>query len=469
MSDPAAVLLATRMEDWRRRLIDLSFRNRLINYKPTKSSTLNLSAPGVDLLLADPERTQPFDFFFPPDPEKEIEEPPRSPLHTDLVTDIEDPAKLEKILSNLARRSNAEFEDKALRVLHLAVGFLKWEDIARREQLTSPLILVPIELRRESPRDPYRLYLAADEEIVINPALTVKLEKDVGLDIPEDWAWEDKPIAQELDEIRKAIAETSWTVEESAVLGLFSFQKLVMYRDLQRNEEKVGGHALVRALASGGADSDFHEGFQGVPGEAELDSAQDPRESFSILDADASQRRCIEGAKQGKSFVMQGPPGTGKSQTIANVIAEALGQGKRVLFISEKIAALDVVHKRLAKRGLDDYYLNLHGHNAARKEVVTALHRSLTEELQPRVGAEAPPFDQLLDLRSRLNDACTALHTHDPSLLGRAPFDVFGLLANLDGAPTPAREFEVLESKTPTEESLPGLPSNFRPHRGIGA
>ena len=430
-------LVKGRIEDWRRHLIDLSFRNRLINYRPTKSSTLGIQSPSIHELLADPERREPFDFFIPPDPEGDglASESPAAPEVDEIVTEVDDPKRLEKILSNLARRSNAEFEDKALRVLHLAVGFLEWEDVVRRDQLRSPLILVPVELRRESPRDPYRLYLATDEEIVINPALTVKLEKDVGLDIPEDWAWEDKPIALELDEIREALAETDWTIEESAVLGLFSFQKLVMYRDLQRNEEKVGGHALVRALASGGAGADFHEGFQGVPGEAELDTAQDPRESFSILDADASQRRCIEAAKQGKSFVMQGPPGTGKSQTIANIIAEALGQGKRVLFISEKIAALDVVHKRLASKGLSEFCLKLHGRDAARKEVVNSLHDSLTGMARPREGMSAREFDQLIDARERLNAAVELLHRRSGVLLDMTPREVYAELAPLDGAP----------------------------------
>ena len=430
-------LIKDRIEDWRRHLIDLSFRNRLINYRPTKSSTLEVQSPSIHELLADPERREPFDFFFPPELGEDgaTSEISAFPGVDEIVTGLEEPKRLEKILSNLARRSNAEFEDKALRVLHLAVGFLRWEDVARREQLRSPLVLVPVELRRESPRDPYRLYLATDEEIVINPALTVKLEKDVGLDIPEDWAWEDKPIAQELDEIREATAEAGWTVEESAVLGLFSFQKLVMYRDLQRNEEQVGGHALVRALASGGADPKLHEGFQGVPTEADLDSAQDPRESFSILDADASQRRCIEAAKQGRSFVMQGPPGTGKSQTIANIIAEALGQGKRVLFISEKIAALDVVHKRLASRGLSEFCLKLHGRDAARKEVVNSLHDSLTGMARPHEGMPEREFDQLIDSRGRLNAAVDLLHRRSDVLLDMTPREVYAELAPLDRAP----------------------------------
>lgn len=430
-------LIKDRIEDWRRHLIDLSFRNPLINFRPTKVSTLQIQSPSIHELLADPERREPFNFFVPPDPGEDgvTSEPPAAPRAGEIVTGLDDPKRLEKILSNLARRSNAEFEDKALRVLQLAVGFLEWEDVVRRDQLRSPIILVPVELRRESPRDPFRLYFATDEEIVINPALTVKLEKDVGLDIPEDWTWEDKPVAQELDEVRKAITETNWTVDESAVLGFFSFQKLVIYRDLQRNEGKVAGHALVRALASRGADSNFHEGFQGVPAEAELDSAQDPRDSFSILDADASQRRCIEAAKQGKSFVMQGPPGTGKSQTIANIIAEALGRGKQVLFISEKIAALDVVHKRLATKGLSEFCLKLHGRDAARKEVVDSLHESLTGMSRPHKGMSEREFDQLIDARERLNRAVDLLHSQSDILLGMTPREVYAELAPLDGAP----------------------------------
>ncbi len=434
-------LIQDRIEDWRRRLIDLSFRNRLINYRPTKSSTLQVESPSIHDLLADPERREPFDFFIPPQAQEEgdLQSQPRTePKAGEIVTGLDDPERLEKVLSNLARKSNAEFEDKAIRVLYLAVGFLHWEDVARREQLRSPLILVPAELRRESPRDPYRLYFVDDEEIVINPALTVKLEKDVGLDIPEDWAWEDQPLAKELDEIREAIAGQGWKVVESAVLGLFSFQKLVMYRDLLRNEERVRAHPLIRALASGGAEHDLSDGFQGVPAEDELDSVQDPRTTFSILDADASQRRCIEAAKQGKSFVMQGPPGTGKSQTIANIIAEALGQGKRVLFISEKIAALDVVHKRLARTGLSDFCLKLHGRDAARKEVIESLHRSLTGMDRPRQVMSEREFDQLMDLRERLNTAVELLHRPSEVLLDMTPREVYAELAPLDGAPVVA-------------------------------
>lgn len=444
-------LIRARLGDWRQRLIDLSFRNRLIHYQPTKSTTLQLTAPSIHVLLKDPDRTQPFDFFLPPeldaDPEVDANRGPHlvatdvgitTPRPDEIVTGIEDPKRIKRILDNLARRSKGEFEDKALRILHLAVGFLTWEEPTRRQELRSPLVLVPVELKRESVREPYRLYFAEDEEIVINPALTLKLERDAGITVPEDWAWEEKSVAQELDEIRRAVVDTGWSVDEQAVLGLFSFQKMVMYRDLLLNEGQIVGHSTVRLLAGGSqASSAMHESFNTVPREAELDSAQDPRESFSILDSDASQRRCIEAAKRGCSFVMQGPPGTGKSQTIANIIAEALGEGKQILFISEKIAALDVVHKRLASRGLDDFCLKLHGRNASRREVVGALHESLTEQMRTRVTVGERDFERLVEVRRRLNDAVEDLHRASSVLLGKTLHEVYAELAQLDGAPAP--------------------------------
>lgn len=462
-----AAMIEARMDDWRRRLIDLSFRNRLINYRPTKSSTLELTSPTIHELLVDPERTKPFDFFFPPEPEESdsaatVDDRDDRPAATDLVTTIEDPERLKKVLANLARRSNAEFDDKAIRILHLAIGFLNWTDPVRKEEVRSPLILVPVELHRESARDPYQLFIATDSEIVINPALTVKLEKDAGLALPDDWAWDDQPIEQELDEIRRAVDSTDWTVDEKAVLGMFSFQKLVMHRDLLRNEARIAEHPMIQALAESRPAAEIYDSFNSVPAESELDSARHPSESFSVLDADSSQRKCIEAAKRGCSFVMQGPPGTGKSQTIANIIAEALGDGKRVLFISEKIAALDVVHERLSKPGLDELCLTLHGRNAARKEVVQSLYESLTEQVRPREKVTEMDFARLAELRSRLNDAVKVLHAESPLLLGHSPHQVYAKLAALHNAPAPRQATGAKGPGTESREDLERLSELFR-------
>lgn len=443
-----------RLEDWRRRLIDLSGRNRLIKFPPTRHGALPIESPSVRELLADLERRAPWPIYLAEEPEQGPRRPAiaspgaqpdpspilRDPKPGEIITRERDPKVIRKTLERLARRSTSELEDKAVRVLYLAAGFLDWYDVARSEAVSSPLVLVPVELKRASARKPYELFLAEDEDIVINPALTIKLERDVGLEIPGDWGWEDKPIAEELDEIRQAVASRGWEVREDAVLGIFSFHKLVMYRDLLANEEQVMGHAVVRAFATGSREALAPESGRlgaSVPRAEELDEIQDPETTYSILDADATQRRCIEAAKRNVSFVMQGPPGTGKSQTIANVIAESIGQGKRVLFISEKAAALDVVFNRLAARGLSDFCLKLHGDGAKRREVVSELATSLTSETVPRRAPSPDELGRLADLRRRLNLFVELLHTPSPELLDRSPREVYATLAGLEDAPAP--------------------------------
>jgi Protein of unknown function (DUF4011)/REase_MTES_1575/AAA domain/Protein of unknown function (DUF3320) len=456
MTDRDSVVF-DRIEDWRRRLIDLSYRNRLIKYRPTQASTIEIEAPDLNELLADPGRPAPWRFYFPPDPDEKkdaqleldasdfvdeavvrtAQRGDRAPRPNEIVAKGEDnPRRINRILENLARKSNAEFQDKALRILYVAAGFLDWVDPTRDEFLSSPLILVPVELRRESAGHPYALYFVGDEEVVVNPSLTEKLRRDVKLGVPEEWAWEDKPISVELDEIEEAVSERGWTVRREAVLGLFSFQKFVMYRDLLDNEQQIAAHPAIRSLARQSLVDELSETQINVPVLEELDDAQPPRADHSILDADATQRRCIEACRRGQSFVMQGPPGTGKSQTIANVIADAIGRGKRILFVSEKAAALEVVHKRLAAQGLDEFCLLLHGEHAARREVVESLHHSLTGEIVPRSGMSAHELDRLAQLRELLNSSAQLLHLPMPKLADRSLWDVLGDLAELHNAPS---------------------------------
>ncbi|MBA3839827.1 MAG: DUF4011 domain-containing protein [Thermoleophilaceae bacterium] len=258
-----------RIDDWRRRLIDLSHRNRLIAYKPTKATTLEIVGPALPELLADPDRTTAWRFFLPPEQSVsddaasseaqkvieaatiEAEASHVSRRSNEIEVTERNPKRIARILDNLAKRANTEFQDKALRILYVAAGFLDWYDQQREKAITSPLVLVPVELRRASARDPYGLFFLEDEDIVINPSLTEKLRRDAGLGIPSDWAWEDKPISQELAEIREAIANTPWTVREDSAIGLFSFQKYVMYRDLLDNEATVTAHPMLRSLAQG--------------------------------------------------------------------------------------------------------------------------------------------------------------------------------------------------------------------------
>jgi hypothetical protein len=232
-------------------------------------------------------------------------------------------------------------------------------------------------------------------------------------------------------------AQKGWQLERRLVVSPFSFHKEVMYRDLLNNEAAVSEHQIVQALAVGGKEG-FGLDFDVTP-EDRLDEDAPPEDVVTILDADATQMQCIVAAAAGRSFVMDSPPGTGKSQTIANMIAELLAKGKTVLFVSEKAAALDVVHKRLWAAALDDYCLELHSHKATRKEVARQLGKALEfHPATPSPIAEAARA-HLVRWRAELSNRAAAMNeVRQP--LGRSLHDVIGRIAQLQSlsqAPPP--------------------------------
>jgi hypothetical protein len=428
-----------RLGDWRDRLVDLSRRNPLIHFSGSAATTIWLTAPSLAELTV--EDAPPRTFYIPP-PDEEREKrsrgdaaipwgPPQPPTGH-LVTTRPDGRALHRAVERLARRGRSDFEDKAIRTLHLVAGFLEWHDAAG-ESLLSPVLLVPVTIDRESPRHPYHLAVVDDEEPLINPALSLKLERELGIDLPSDWAWEGKPVNRELDEVEEALRGRGVTMRREAAIGRLNFQKLVMYRDLLEHEERIVRHPLVRTFALGERTQSMRERAEAVPSLETLDDVETVDRTRSILDADSSQRRAILAARNGASFVVQGPPGTGKSQTIANVIAETIADGRTVLFVSEKLAALDVVFNRLKEVGLDQYCLRLHGENAARKEVVEALSVALRTRLRPPADMSQRELGRLAELRGRLNEAVRELHDPRPELLGRTLFEVHGDLARLGG------------------------------------
>jgi very-short-patch-repair endonuclease len=356
--------------------------------------------------------------------------------------------ELLRVLTNLYRRSNAEYSERGLHILHVAFGVLEWRDQDNSDTFRSPLVLLPVELVRSSLREPFKLQ-PIEEDAVLNPALQARLKQDFDFALPpppDDW--EQKDFTAYLKEVETAIAGLpGWRVEAVAVLTLFSFFKGVMYRDLEDNAARVAEHPLVRALA-GEAVGDALAG-EDLPGEDELDAVQAPERTFSVLDADASQRLCIEAALRGHSFVLHGPPGTGKSQTIANLVAEFLANGKKVLFVSEKMAALEVVYKRLRAVGLGDYCLELHSHKASKRAVVNELRRCLEERRQADPQAAADDFAKLQQRREQLNNYVHALHTsREP--LHRSAWWALGELTRTASVPSVAWSLAEGTEMTPT-------------------
>jgi len=432
-----------RVDDWKMKLIDLSRRNRLVYFRPTRSSNLEFSRPGMDAVF---ERLvvkdRHWEIWQPPSEDQPNSGRKKKPKRTQVVPVETEPAQLERILRNLARRSASEYRERGTRILYVTFGMLDWAEAGSRQPVRSPIVLTPVEITRKSSRDLYRIEVpAVEDEAILNPALRLMLENDHKVSLPPLPDFDEQGIYQYLEAVQRSVESLGWKVDLTIQMGLFSFQKLVMYQDLDENAEMVAKHPVVSALA-GVAPPPIVK--NGLPSEGDLDTVVDPRSTFQVLDADSSQQLCIQYALNGQSFVMHGPPGTGKSQTIANMISEFIAHGKSVLFVSEKMAALEVVYNRLKARNLDDFCLELHSHKANKREVVAELKRSLDEHIRTRKGLTDEEVDRLIMRRSQLNIYVSALH-RPRSPIELSAFQLLGRLARVEESPFIPSEYPHFE------------------------
>lgn len=384
----------------------------------------------------------------------------RSHRHADeVVTDIDEGTQLRSILRNLHRRSRTDFEERGVRILFLAFGILKWKEIEQSEIIRSPILLVPVELRRDSVNDPFQL-CPVDEDIVINPALTVKLNDDFNVQlpsVPEDW--DSVSLQKFLTDFEAEIKKYTWSVEEECWLGLFSFHKLVIYHDLKNHTQLLGSHPVVRCLC----EEEKEPVSVDPPAPEDLDKKVTPETSFLVADADSSQLVCIEAVKSGSNLVIQGPPGTGKSQTITNLVAEFIARGKSVLFVSEKMAALEVVFRRLQNANLGHFCLQLHSHRANKRHVIQELYKTYGEQLQPKKGLTEYEARQLVERRKKLNDYVHSLHVVRRPL-GHSVFEVLGWVAELEEITfVPASAFDASSMPPETLDGAEQLAYRLKP------
>ncbi len=441
-----------RIEDWKSRLIDLSKRNNLLYFHKTKRGNLPISSPDAETIFNGLViKKRRLEFWLPPeeaqeetDKTKRVElknasektpaiKEPKKPKINQLVSENFKRTDLEKTLKNLQRRSLLDYRERGVRILYAAFGKLIWIDKETKEQVESPLVLVPLELFKESFRQPFTIGMPpVEDEAVLNPALQVKLKMDFKIDLPalpEDW--ENQKLSAYLDSVAQAVADMGWKVELSVDLGLFSFYKLVIYKDLEANSELVTHHPIIRAIVG---IKDQNLVLEQLPQEKDVDKIEFPEKTYQVLDADSSQRVSIDYALMGQSFVMEGPPGTGKSQTIANIIAECIANGKSVLFVSDKMAALEVVYKRLSEAGLANFCLELHSSKANKQQVVAELKRSLEEHLVPRKLPSIHEFQKMMQYRESLNGYVNALHERRP-YLQKSAYEVLSLISGLERVP----------------------------------
>lgn len=292
-------------------------------------------------------------------------------------------------------------------------------------------MLLPVELVRNARTSTYDIRMR-EEDLVTNLPLQQRMFDDFGIELPELEIGEEWSPGDYFAKVAEVTAQRQrWKIDQDAMqLGFFSFNKLLMFRDLAVDawpEGALADHALTRGL--------LYEGFAPEAplfgGDQPLDLLLPPDRQFHVVDADASQAQVIEEVRARRNLVVQGPPGTGKSQTITNIIAAAAKEGRRVLFLAEKMAALSVVHDRLVKVGLRDICLELHSRNANKKAVLAELARTLSQATAIPRMPDAPAA--LLGVRDQLNDIAAALH-RPIGLTGETPYAVIGWQARFMGA-----------------------------------
>jgi very-short-patch-repair endonuclease len=457
--------IESKLDRARTELLDLSARNKLLNIPRSAKSASTLEvvderSDEVFRLLVRENRTFTFAagrFVAASESgEDEIEElaQPEDDVvdergvyarHSDtrLQTKLT-PAGLQKRLLNLYVDARTLEEEQGVNILFLALGTLKWIDPTNAQNVRyAPLILIPASLERGNAGEKFKLRWR-QEDLASNLSLEAYLERIHGLKMPHFDAGDEFDPTGYFAAIGEAVAaKIGWSVDPNdIVLGFFSFAKFLMYRDLDPSiwppAEKISERPLIRSLLAEG----FEDAIPDISDDEEIDSHIQPAEMLHIVDCDSSQTLAVRDVRHGRNLVIQGPPGTGKSQTIANIIASAIADGKTVLFVAEKMAALEVVKRRLDATGVGDACLELHSSKANKKAVLDDLRR--TWELgSPKGEDTSNVVARLTEVRDSLNAHVERMHT--PHAIARlSPYQVIGQLARLRQAGVQPNDFRLL-------------------------
>jgi hypothetical protein len=443
----------TRFSRWQRKLLDLSLHNRLLNFKPTRRS-LELFCPnplilaekleaGARIQLVPKQQASDPRHSVQPRPERE-----RAVADTDsrpaakvlkpneLMVDLE-PVELAARLVELYRTARTDLQEGGANTLFLVLGFLQWKrDDKGGRIFRAPLVLIPVALHRQSVRSGVRMVLHEDEAR-FNTTLLEMLRQDFGLEIsgldeslPSNERGSD--IAGVWNRVRQEIAGIEgFEVIEDVVVGTFSFAKYLMWRDLVDRRHRILANRVVRRLAESPREP-FRD-FAEFPDPSRLDREYPPESLCTVLPADSSQLSAVAACAGQTDFVLIGPPGTGKSQTIANMIAHTLAGGRTVLFVSEKVAALEVVYKRLQEAGLGEFCLELHSNKAKKIEVLGQLREAWSMRESSVESEWHGEAHRLEESRRTLNEYVDRIHHRYRN--GLTPFLALGQVISNLGQP----------------------------------
>ena len=430
--------IMTKKELWESKLLDLSNRNMLLNL-PLNSSVMPIMSSHIDELedaLADghefhllsaPEwissltytiedekgnQSEPLNWLsealkshgvfemarWPFSREVDFNEKFRQEFRNHRLYTYCTPKQLDRELTTIYRAARSSQQENGVSSLYLAIGLLRWFTGPDAQTPSyAPLILLPIEIIRKSANQGYALH-ARDEDPHFNTTLLEMLKQNYNLNIggvdplPADEHGVD--IKKTFAALRGALyALKGWDVVETCVIGNFSFAQFAMWNDVHTAGDKLNHSKIVRSLMKGHVDWDTS-----IP--------EHPDTGFTYLPipVDDTQLQAIKKAARATSFVLHGPPGTGKSQTITGMIANLMANGKTVLFVAEKMAALSVVQRRLSGLGIEDFCLELHSNKANKKQVLSQLEKVLSvkrpsgtsnyEEIVNRTNSEREKLDK---------------------------------------------------------------------------
>lgn len=419
-----------RILKWENKLLDLTLRNRLLNFRDTKG-TIPLIVPAAGefedalsvgatfRILGNPhlmKGTDPRDAVVHRDRtgQDALQETAKEMFERKQLLSSLEQDDLDGRLLEVFYAAKTSLEEGGSNTLFVAMGTLIWDDATRgAKKYRAPLVLVPVTLKRQTVRGGFSLE-RHDDEALVNPTLLQMLRQDSQLEIDGlanltrddsgidvDAAWQ---------AFRKAVAEIKgWEVRPDVFLGNFSFTKYLMWKDLHSRKDELKKNRVVSHLIDT-PDQPYADAAEVHGKRHDLDREFTPQQLITPLICDSSQLQAIAHAAAGRDIVLDGPPGTGKSQTIANAIAHFLGEGKTVLFVSEKIAALNVVHDRLNKMRLGPFCLELHSAKAQKSAVVKQLNDTLNFAQTQSAESWEHRANQLAARRQELNDFVHLLH-----------------------------------------------------------
>jgi very-short-patch-repair endonuclease len=430
-----------RVQRWCNRLLDMSARNRLLNLPRSDRQLIELDCPDparLEDMIAEMRagaKVKPFRIISAPGLMDE-DDPRNKALHQDrhhedaarayalealerreLVVQRRDD-KLQTGLLEVYRQSRASEQEGGTNVLFLTIGAVAWTPEEKSRPYLAPLILVPVILERASIKSPFTLRAHGDESR-INTTLLEMLRSDYDIRIPlleGDTLPEDE---SGLDIIR--IIETfrvhlrhipGWEIRDHVSLTTLSFSKFLMWKDLLERREQLNVNDVAGRLLNGHKSPDENGQRASISFEVsdDLDAALADANLVCPMEADSTQLKAVARAAAGENFVLIGPPGTGKSQTIGNIIANTLAQGRTVLFVAEKRTALEVVRARLAKLGIAEFCLDLFSPKANKMEVLQQFQTAQTVLEQFDIGEYERSKQSLDATRLELNAYVRDLH-----------------------------------------------------------